>query len=1036
MSRSSYLDLGISGSNKNLSTTPSLSSKLSVTSIGKKLSQVFFKNLTEGSMDNGDATNKHLERLITPSLAVSPHNYYPSNAISNAKYSALLFLPTILFEQFKFFFNLYFLLVALSQIIPALRIGYLSSYIVPLAFVLGVTISKEAWDDILRRRRDRDANMELYEVLNEGSNLVQSQNLKVGSIVRLHKDQRIPADMVLLSSSESTGETFIRTDQLDGETDWKLRIACSLTQSLSPQKLQDISITAPYPEKNIHSFFGALSLSGSSVGLSVDNTLWANTVLASGTVIGCVVYTGVDTRQALNTSRAGTKTGLLEIEINQLSKILCACVFVLSVGLVAAKGFTDDWPIEMMRYLILFSSIIPVSLRVNLDMGKSVYAYQIEHDKSIPETIVRSSSIVEDMGRIEYLLTDKTGTLTQNTMVLKVISVLSKPYGSDDVAQYISNQAVATSRSKRLTQSKIKSMVHTLALCHSVTPSYENGEVEYQAASPDEVAIVKWTDSVGLSLFKRDRKSMTLLHHRTEDFWEYDILYVFPFNSDNKRMGIIVRDKQNDEIWFLQKGADSAMAPIVETNDWLEEETGNMAREGLRTLVIGRKQLFKSDFEVFDAAYKNASLSMTDREELCAKVVSDHLEHDLEFLGLTGVEDRLQKDMKPSLELLRNAGIKIWMLTGDKVETARCVAISAKLVARGQFIHTVTNITSLEEASDHLNFLAQKPSCCLLIDGTSLALFMTQLKDDFVKVAVKLPAVIACRCTPQQKADVATMIRESTRKRVCCIGDGGNDVSMIQAADVGVGIVGKEGKQASLAADFSIIQFCHLTKLLLWHGRNSYKRSAKLAQFVIHRGLIISVCQAVYSISSGLKPLALYQGWLMVGYATVYTMAPVFSLVLDKDVDEEVAKMYPELYKELTEGRSLSYTTFFVWVLVSLYQGTVIQGISQAFTGLSSSLFQRMVAVSFTALLMNELLMVSIEIITWNMTMFLSELLTFFIYIFSFPYLDEYFDLDFVHSYGFFWRVSIITATALIPPWIGKAVRRKLRPPNYAKVQV
>jgi len=125
-------------------------------------------------------------------------------------------------------------------------------------------------------------------------------------------------------------------------------------------------------------------------------------------------------------------------------------------------------------------------------------------------------------------------------------------------------------------------------------------------------------------------------------------------------------------------------------------------------------------------------------------------------------------------------------------------------------------------------------------------------------------------------------------------------------ASLGVGIVGKEGKQASLAADFSVTQFSHLTKLLMWHGRNSYRRSAKLAQFVIHRGLIISVMQAVFSAIFYFAPIALYQGWLMIGYATIYTMAPVFSLVLDTDVNEDLALIYPELYKELTKVRAES----------------------------------------------------------------------------------------------------------------------------------
>jgi phospholipid-translocating ATPase len=216
-------------------------------------------------------------------------------------------------------------------------------------------------------------------------------------------------------------------------------------------------------------------------------------------------------------------------------------------------------------------------------------------------------------------------------------------------------------------------------------------------------------------------------------------------------------------------------------------------------------------------------------------------------------------------------------------------------------------VKTADEIRNQLDFLQSKLDCCLVIDGDSLQvnfvqhsivvellkvtqLCLTLFKNEFIEIATKLSAVVACRCSPTQKADVARLIRDFTKKRVCCIGDGGNDVSMIQAADVGpclplqfsrvfanfytllsgVGIVGKEGKQASLAADFSVTQFSYLTKLLLWHGRNSYRRSAKLAQFVIHRGLIISVMQAAFSAIFYFAPIALYQGWLMVGYATVF----------------------------------------------------------------------------------------------------------------------------------------------------------------------
>jgi phospholipid-translocating ATPase len=169
----------------------------------------------------------------------------------------------------------------------------------------------------------------------------------------------------------------------------------------------------------------------------------------------------------------------------------------------------------------------------------------------------------------------------------------------------------------------------------------------------------------------------------------YEILEIFPFTSESKRMGIIVKDTQSGEIMFLQKGADVIMSKIVQRNDWLEEETGNMAREGLRTLVMARKKIRPQAYDEFRQQYHEASVKIEKRNEAMAEVVKEHLEHDLELLGVTGVEDKLQDDVKSTLELLRNAGIKIWMLTGDKIETARCIAISTKLVARNQYIHEV-----------------------------------------------------------------------------------------------------------------------------------------------------------------------------------------------------------------------------------------------------------------------------------------------------------------------------------------------------------
>jgi phospholipid-translocating ATPase len=441
---------------------------------------------------------------------------FPPNAISNAKYTPLSFVPRTLYNEFKFFLNMYFLLVALSQIIPALRIGYLTTYIAPLAFVLAVTLGKEALDDIARRRRDAEANAEPYTVLqfeetsatgaskrggrrHKGRGGAQNgsvrpeheegptggakvsfqefvrpaKDIRVGDILKLGKDQRVPADVVILKSisndtstvdtsqlealsseplietegavsnsipqvedpaseSEVSGEAFIRTDQLDGETDWKLRLPSQLSQRLEIGDLTKLKITASKPDKKVNEFIGTLDLTdgetihdvatgeaNETAPLSIDNTAWANTVLASSsTVYAVVVYTGSQTRQAMSTSASRSKVGLLELEINSLTKILCALTLSLSIVLVLIGRIEHQearqWYISVMRFLILFSTVVPISLRVNLDMGKTVYAWFIEHDRGIPGTVVRTSTIPEDLGRVEYLLSDKTGTLTQN----------------------------------------------------------------------------------------------------------------------------------------------------------------------------------------------------------------------------------------------------------------------------------------------------------------------------------------------------------------------------------------------------------------------------------------------------------------------------------------------------------------------------------------------------------------------------------------------------------------------------------------------
>lgn len=566
---------------------------------------------------------------------------------------------------------------------------------------------------------------------------------------------------------------YIRTDQLDGETDWKLRRSLSLTQSYSDFLVlpRSLTLTVEPPRKEIYAFNayavsphhsehedGKERVEDENESVSLENTAWASTVIASSSVLGMVVYVGPDTRSILNASKPRNKMGLLDFELNFFSKVLFFIMVLLSAVLTITKGFVGPWYIYFFRFVLLLSSIIPISMRVNLDLGKLLYSYLIMKDKHMPGAVVRTSTIPEELGRISYLFTDKTGTLTENVMSFHTLQ-MEPPlcFRRDTLAQLreylsISQKPLPKAKLARDERSRnaqrVYLMVTALALCHNVTPvvatpqersrqslhrlrrHYEPesdveaevelsefrllkndressesdrgervekaSEREYHASSPDEVALVKFAERVGVELVYRDRTTIVLedtfvleqvdeekeVKERTRD---YEVLNIFPFTSERKRMGIIVKDKRDGKIFFFLKGAESVMMSFIEPSDWLQEEVDNLARAGLRTLVVAYKELSHEEYQHFHKRY-TASLSLLRERETQSEAVIRSLENELKLLGLTGVEDRLQHDVTNTLETLKNAGIKIWMLTGDKAETAICIGRSCRLIDRAQTV--------------------------------------------------------------------------------------------------------------------------------------------------------------------------------------------------------------------------------------------------------------------------------------------------------------------------------------------------------------
>ena len=1030
-----------------------------------------------------------------------------------------------LFDQFKQFGNMYFLFISITQLpIPGspfecMWLGVWWTSVAPLTFVLLVAFIREAYDQWARFRQDKIVNDQLFDKIDYDSKYnmpniskIKSSKIKVGDLIILTENQRVPCDMILLWCSNANGTTFIRTDQLDGETDWKLRKPIQSIQSqfdptTHPRNLLSIqgSLKIEAPHQNIYEFMGNFTCNKSVDGLNLENTLWSSTVIASGSVVGVAIYTGKETRAALNANEASYKLGRIDNELNYYSKWIFAGLLSLSLILALARGSHPQWYIFFARFMFLLSAIIPISLRVHMDMAKLYFSWFIERDKEIPGTVMRCTTIPEELGRIEYLFSDKTGTLTQNEMVFKKLQlqpplmyeeenldVLTRNvrhgfnyYGrrmtqvscsvttdkeckngeSASLQKATSDQSVwsdlsdartnttanynimgrNTGRKRRVSAiTQVVDIMEGLSLCHNVTPIVsENGKhIDYQASSPDEIALVKFTEKCGVTLIERDDNQIKLrikLDDNDYVYFKYEILKIFPFTSESKRMGIILRNKQdNDQILFFAKGAESVMKSKLDQSevDWMDEEVENLAREGLRTLVFGKKVLTEDIYKEFCERYHSASVAMTNNRQELMESIRERLEQDMELIGISGVEDKLQQNVQSTLETLRNAHIKVWMLTGDKVETAQVIARSSKLVAYGQEFFPLI-VKNPREAIHKLDLLGgNNNNAAIVIDGKSLDIYLKYCRKEFIENAVEASVVICCRCSPTQKADMVELVQSYTNKVCCAIGDGGNDVAMIQKANVGIGILGKEGQQASLASDVSIDQFEYISRLFLWHGRLSYKNTAKMAQFIMHRGAIIAFIQCLFSAVFYFAAIPLFTGLVAVGYVCVYTVAPVSSLCLDQDVNSFVALYYPELYHDLQKGKSLNAKTMISWLMRSVFQAGIIMLFSMI---LFDRGFHNILTISYTALIITELMNIVIEIKHWHWVMVIAVIGSLFAYYATvylpIHFVQNFFDTEFIFTIGFWGRSTLTSLVSVAPMAVIKIISKKINPAAHAKLK-
>ncbi|KAK3718506.1 aminophospholipid translocase [Vermiconidia calcicola] len=923
-------------------------------------------------------------------------NKYVDNHVSTTKYNAATFLPKFLFEQFSKYANLFFLFTAILQQIPNISPTNRYTTIVPLGIVLLVSAGKEIIEDNRRRSQDRQLNKSPAKVL-RGTRFedVSWIDVQVGDIIRVQSEESFPADIVLLASSEPEGLCYIETANLDGETNLKIKQAIPETcEYVSSAELARLGgrIRSEQPNSSLYTYEATLTMQSGGgekeLPLAPDQLLLRGATLRNTPWIhGAVVFTGHETKLMRNATGTPIKRTNVERRVNTQILMLVGVLIVLSVissvgdlvvrlrvgGKLFYLGYTDNFSAaslffsDLFTYWILYSNLVPISLFVTVEIIKYYQAFLIGSDLDIyyPETDTpsncRTSSLVEELGQVEYIFSDKTGTLTCNMMEFRQASIGGLQY-SEDVPE---DRRVSSEEDigsgifdfKALDQhrttdrmgngERIKLFLQLLSTCHTVIPetnAEKPGVIRYQAASPDEGALVDGAVLLGYKFIARKPKLVTIVSDGVES--SYELLAVCEFNSTRKRMSCIYRCPDG-KIRCFCKGADTVILERLGIRDDIVEKTllhlEEYAAEGLRTLCLASREVPEAEYREWYQVFNTAATTVSGNRSEELDKAAELIEHDFTLLGATAIEDKLQDGVPDTIHTLQTAGIKVWVLTGDRQETAINIGMSCKLISEDMTLLIVNeenaegtrqNIQKKLDAirSQHAGNV-EVETLALVIDGKSLTFALEKdMEKLFLDLAVMCKAVICCRVSPLQKALVVKLVKRHLKAILLAIGDGANDVSMIQAAHIGIGISGVEGLQAARSADVSIAQFRFLRKLLLVHGSWSYQRISKVILYFYYKNTALFITQFWFSFQNAFSGQVIYESWTLSFFNVVFTAMPPFVLgIFDQFVNARLLDRYPQLYQLSQKGIFFRTHNFWSWVGNGFYHSILLYAFGELF---------------------------------------------------------------------------------------------------------
>ncbi|XP_029109053.1 phospholipid-transporting ATPase IC isoform X3 [Scleropages formosus] len=927
---------------------------------------------------------------------------YAGNAIKTYKYNFFTFLPLNLFEQFKRAANIYFLVLLILQIIPQISTLPWYTTLVPLVIVLAITAIKDLVDDLARHRMDKEVNNRKCDVLLDGR-FKESKwmDIHVGDVVRLKKNDFVPADIVLLSSSNPNSLCYVETAELDGETNLKFKMGLKVTDEHLQEEQQianfDAMIECEEPNNRLDKFTGVMKWNNEAFPLDLDNMLLRGCKIRNTEVLhGLVIFAGADTKIMRN----GGKTRFKRTKIDELMNYMVYSIFVLlilvSAGLAIGNTFWYDqigsnaWYLydgkqynssyrgflSFWGYIIVLNTMVPISLYVSVEvirLGQSKFInwdLQMYYPEKDTAAKARTTTLNEQLGQIEYIFSDKTGTLTQNIMAFKKCTISGHTYGGDTSAD---GETLDTSQSKK--NPDVHEFFKLLCLCHTVMVEQKEdiNELVYQAASPDEGALVTAARNFGFVFLSRTQDTITVSELGVEK--TYQMLALLDFNSDRKRMSVILRFPDG-KIRLYCKGADTVVYERLHPSSKHKERTQSaleaFANETLRTLCLCYKDITEEEFDSWARKHKAASVSMSDREAALDEVY-ELIERNLQLIGATAIEDKLQDGVPDTIAKLAKANIKIWVLTGDKKETAENIGYSCQLLTGDMQIHYGEDVNEKLEARQIQRrnntessgrqvkikepFFAAQENNALIITGGWLNEILYEKKKkrrrlrlrkfkkktipkdgqpmderekeqrqiDFVDMACECSAVICCRVTPKQKANVVNLVKKYKKAVTLSIGDGANDVNMIKTADIGVGISGQEGMQAVMSSDYAFAQFRYLQRLLLVHGRWSYIRMCKFLRYFFYKNFAFTLVHFWYSFFSGYSSQIAYEDWFITLYNVCYSSLPVLLVgLLDQDVSDSLSIRFPKLYLPGPQGVMFNYKNFFISLFHGIFTSLII----------------------------------------------------------------------------------------------------------------